>query len=1315
MKKLSNQNRPGKRFLQAISPSKSILCFLLLIGAGFLSKAQVSIYKTSLSGVNESPVNASLGTGSATLTIDHVANTMRLQCNFSGLTGATTNSHIHAATAVAGVGTAGVATTTPTFAGFPSGVTSGSYDNTLDMTLASSYNPAYVTANGGTVAGAYAALKASITAGTAYLNIHSSFAPGGEIRGFWAPYVQTFVASLSGPNESPANTSPGFGTAILTIDHAANKMRLQCGFSGLIGNTTASHIHAPTDVAGVGNAGVATTTPTFAGFPLGVKSGTYDNTLDMTVSSSYNAAYITANGGTITSAFAALKAAIIAGKAYLNVHSSAFPGGEIRGFWQEACPSLLFAYNRTNKHLVSFSPINPGVLLSDIALTGLDPNENLTGIDYRPVDGQLYAIATNTVTNVGRVVTVNRTTGAVVSVGAATYTINAAPYYGLDFNPVPDRIRLISSDNTSRRFNPIDGSLSGTDTPPFYAAGDINAGDLIEITDVAYTNSFAGSTLTTLYAIDYQQDLLVRVGGANGVPSPNGGETTTIGNTGVMAARHGGFDIETGTNTAYAVLSVGGASGTSRLYTVNLQTGAVTLVGVIGGTTVAAPALYDGLAIVPCVPTVCVAPTSRIYVDASVAVSGSGSSWGCAMKELSAAITMANATPAIKSIWVADGIYKPTTGTSRTAVMAITRADLMILGGFAGGEANASDANPAVNVTVISGDIGAAGNASDNSYRLVNIGGSPVSASPLLIDGFTFENGNANGAGDNAVGAAILSNAIPAATPVKIDRCIFRNNNASGSGGAIYLTSSSPTFDRCRFATNTAGSAGGAVYSFQASPSFSNTVFLSNSAPNGGGYYSNYGGSVFSKTVFTGNSATYGGGVYQNRMEARYHNCVFNNNSSYQGGAIYEQNASWSHIVNSTFFRNSGVSYGGAIVLTGSNSHTTTINSIFWKNTHGGSDASPWADFVNYTGGSNAYHNNILQINTAVPADNGTTIVNNTRGTDPLFVNEASVLGGDATWATADDGLVLTNSSLAVNTGDNALATGPTDIIGNARIGCGIVDKGAYENQNCCTATLLETMVTGNLNFGGNSTNYFNSANGFVPAGCNNSGLGSTTVTITDPNSEFCYLDGANNDVVNFTNNTLTITDVASTGAGALNFTMTFQLTPGAVGAVSETSDNFPNGGMNASLVGNLLTITMPGFSGPGSYSASYSFTGCVPGIADPAITSAASKGVFNDRNAVTKVSASATPSIAAVAKEVAPAGTGIVSNPFSNDLQVRYMGTEKAGITVISNTGKTMYTAGTTKQGVTHIDASNWAAGMYEVVITTASGKRMNYRVVKF
>jgi hypothetical protein len=160
---------------------------LALAGIPRTSHGAFLQYEAILNGPSESPPNASPGTGFAEVDIDTTANTMRVQVVFAGLLGTTTASHIHSATATPGTGTAPVATTVPTFTGFPLGVTSGTYDHTFDMTLASSYNPSFVTANGGTPASAEAALFASIAAGTAYLNIHSTVVPGGEIRGFLQP------------------------------------------------------------------------------------------------------------------------------------------------------------------------------------------------------------------------------------------------------------------------------------------------------------------------------------------------------------------------------------------------------------------------------------------------------------------------------------------------------------------------------------------------------------------------------------------------------------------------------------------------------------------------------------------------------------------------------------------------------------------------------------------------------------------------------------------------------------------------------------------------------------------------------------------------------------------------------------------------------------------------------------------------------------------------------------------------------------------------------------------------------------------------
>ena len=141
-----------------------------------------------------------------------------------------------------------------------------------------------------------------------------------------------YTVTLSGPSESPPNISPGTGNGTVIYDDANHTLGVQLSFSGLTAGTTASHIHAPTSSPLTGTAGVATTTPTFQDFPLGVTSGTYSRTLDLTSASSYNPSFITANGGTTGSAETALAAAIAGGDAYWNVHTTAFPGGEIRGF-----------------------------------------------------------------------------------------------------------------------------------------------------------------------------------------------------------------------------------------------------------------------------------------------------------------------------------------------------------------------------------------------------------------------------------------------------------------------------------------------------------------------------------------------------------------------------------------------------------------------------------------------------------------------------------------------------------------------------------------------------------------------------------------------------------------------------------------------------------------------------------------------------------------------------------------------------------------------------------------------------------------------
>lgn len=156
---------------------------LALAFAAHAAQAIPINYVATLSGAAESPPNASAGTGSAHVVIDTDTHMYSIHFDFSGLTGTTTAAHIHGPTAVPGAGTAGVITTTPAFPGFVTGVSSGSYDNVFDMTVASTFNAAFVTAQGG-LANAETAFAAALASGSAYLNIHSTFVGSGEIRGF---------------------------------------------------------------------------------------------------------------------------------------------------------------------------------------------------------------------------------------------------------------------------------------------------------------------------------------------------------------------------------------------------------------------------------------------------------------------------------------------------------------------------------------------------------------------------------------------------------------------------------------------------------------------------------------------------------------------------------------------------------------------------------------------------------------------------------------------------------------------------------------------------------------------------------------------------------------------------------------------------------------------------------------------------------------------------------------------------------------------------------------------------------------------------
>ena len=155
-----------------------------------------------------------------------------------------------------------------------------------------------------------------------------------SVAGQAAATTYVFNAYLNGANEAPPNASPGTGFSKLFLDTDAHTMRITVWFEDLIGTTTASHVHAPTAVAETGTIGVATELPSFTGFPLGVSAGTYDHTFDTSLAATWNPSFLTNfGGGTALGAEAAFLEALQAEKAYLNIHTTFRPGGEIRDFY----------------------------------------------------------------------------------------------------------------------------------------------------------------------------------------------------------------------------------------------------------------------------------------------------------------------------------------------------------------------------------------------------------------------------------------------------------------------------------------------------------------------------------------------------------------------------------------------------------------------------------------------------------------------------------------------------------------------------------------------------------------------------------------------------------------------------------------------------------------------------------------------------------------------------------------------------------------------------------------------------------------------
>jgi hypothetical protein len=250
--------------------------------------------------------------------------------------------------------------------------------------------------------------------------------------------------------------------------------------------------------------------------------------------------------------------------------------------------------------LIRFDSASPGTIQSSVAITGLQSvNETAIGIDFRPRTGQLFltTVPTGVVANaLVRTYALNALTGAATFVGSIPNTVPGAADVpgGYDFNPTVDRIRIVNVNDENFRINPNNGTLAGND-PNLNPAGS-------QIVAEAYDRNFdranATTIPTTLYGISRASSSLVTQGGINGA-SPggaNGGLIASVGALGVTldAGADAGFDITPGPGTGrgFAALTVGGQTG---LYSINLSTGAATLVGNIGN----GATQVKGLTVVP--------------------------------------------------------------------------------------------------------------------------------------------------------------------------------------------------------------------------------------------------------------------------------------------------------------------------------------------------------------------------------------------------------------------------------------------------------------------------------------------------------------------------------------------------------------------------------------------------------------------------------------------------------------------------------------------------------------------------------------------
>lgn len=243
----------------------------------------------------------------------------------------------------------------------------------------------------------------------------------------------------------------------------------------------------------------------------------------------------------------------------------------------------------TSNQLIRFNAARPDRLLSRKPLTGLQPGEQVLGLDYRSKGDVLYALGSS-----NRLYTVDVDSGAATAVGAPFAGVLQGSAFGFDFNPTVDRIRVVSDRGQNLRLHPDTGAVVDasadqpglqTDGPTAFAPTDRHAGQAARVVAAAYSYNKTDPKVTTNFAIDAGTASLVTQGSREGVQpsvSPNGGRLFTVGALGAGPFSDASFDIHVLSDQAFAALSAAG-SRSSRWVQVDLQTGAAREIGTIAG------------------------------------------------------------------------------------------------------------------------------------------------------------------------------------------------------------------------------------------------------------------------------------------------------------------------------------------------------------------------------------------------------------------------------------------------------------------------------------------------------------------------------------------------------------------------------------------------------------------------------------------------------------------------------------------------------------------------------------------------------------